>query len=219
MFFARKTIFDILKEAEEDDNSEVETTSSENNETSTEKNDDNTNTDSESNSVEDNNDDFDIDTNLNDDDIDGDISSDKDSQTDTSTNTSDSIGDSSDSVDSEDKPVEANTNIFSSLSNEEQQIKISELKRLYNDLYCSCDDTLLRINDIDPDEDLEVLTRIAATLYRLKHYIADYMTNKFAINSYIENDVEFNRFLVIFNSVASVIEELAKQKESKLNKK
>ena len=47
-----------------------------------------------------------------------------------------------------------NTDIFSSLTKEEQFMKIRELKNLYADLYRACDDQLSRLNDIDTEDEL-----------------------------------------------------------------
>ena len=76
-----------------------------------------------------------------------------------------------------------------------------------------------RINSIDPDQDtIDVTSRVAATMYSLKNYISDYITNIFATKSYIENDVAFNRFLSIIKSVTIVIDDITKMKSEKVGK-
>ena len=62
----------------------------------------------------------------------------------------DDQGGGEDSEDGE-EPVEANTDIFDSLSADEQKIKIMELQRLYGEMYNSCDDISKRLNDLDTE--------------------------------------------------------------------
>lgn len=209
-YLVRKNIFDILREADEDNNQEdvSDTSNTQKEETDT---DDNTTTEEPEIPDDDygEDEDFSIDTSLDEDPDSEDTSSDNtNSSTDTST---------TDNV--EDEPVQSNTDIFSSLSQEEQVIKIKELKSMYKDLYCSCDDLLTKINDIEQEEDnIDTISRVSMVMYTLKQYISDYLTNLFSTKSYIENDIAFNRFLTILNSVSAVIEDIAKQKEEKIGK-
>lgn len=116
----------------------------------------------------------------------------------------------------EDNPeaVETNADIFSSLSAEEQQVKIKELKKLYGSLYSSCDDILGRINDLETDEDnLESISRVSTVLYDLKTYIADYLAHTFPQKSYIENDIAFNQFLLIIKSTSEILDKIVKCKK------
>ena len=107
-----------------------------------------------------------------------------------------------------------NTDIFSSLSAEEQQIKIKELKGLYQQMYTSCDELLDRINNLEFTEDsLPVMTRITYALYDLKKYISEYIISIFPRKSYIENDIAFNRFLMILNSVKDILSRYQKKSE------
>ena len=122
----------------------------------------------------------------------------------------------------EGEEIEANTDIFSSLTAEEQQIKIKELKTLYSNLYTSCDDVLARINKLDINEDnLETISRISSSLYDIKIYISDYLTMVFPTKSYVENDVTFVRFLTIIKSITEILDDVAKKfaKENEENNK
>ena len=108
--------------------------------------------------------------------------------------------------------IEANTDIFASLTAEEQQIKIKELKNLYSNLYSSCDDILERINKLDINEDnLETISRISTSLYDVKVYISDYLTMVLPTKSYVENDVTFVRFLTIIKSITEILDDIAKK--------
>nr|DAG94169.1 MAG TPA: hypothetical protein [Herelleviridae sp.] len=224
MIFQRKSIFDILNEAEDDDNSSTEDTStdatendSSSEDNSSEESDSSTddNSDDSSDNDDGNNEDFSIDTDL-------DSSDDSDSGDNDGGDSTESSSDdlsSSDNDNSDEEPVQANTDIFNSLTAEEQKIKIEELKKMYGELYSSCNDLLEKINLIDSDDDiLDTVTRISMTLYSLKQYISDYIITTFASKSYIENDVNFNRFLSILNSIANITDELADIRDEKLGK-
>jgi hypothetical protein len=208
-----KNLFEYLKEESEDDatssstDPEQDSTTSEEDQSSEDNNSDNDDYGSD--------DDFNIDASLDDN-----GSDDNNDSGDDSSSADNSSTDSSSSEDSGDEePVKANTDIFSSLSGEEQQIKIKELKNLFNDLYTSTDDLLSKINEIDPDQDsLDILTRVTSMMYYTRQYMRDYINNIFKSKSYIENDVAFNRFLTIINSISGIIEDLVKEREEKYGK-
>jgi hypothetical protein len=103
----------------------------------------------------------------------------------------------------EDEPNEDNTDIFASLTAEEQQMKIMELKNQFNSLYVSCDDLLEKLNAISVDEDSnDFINRMSTSLFDLRTYIADYLIYSFSQKSFVENDIMFNRFLAIINSMS-----------------
>ena len=112
-----------------------------------------------------------------------------------------------------------NTDIFSTLSAEEQAIKIAELKKLYNNLYIYISDMLGKVNDINPDEDnIEAIYRITSGLYELKENIGHYIKNIFSLKSYIENDIAYNRYLIIIRSITNVMNMIADEMEEKVQK-
>jgi hypothetical protein len=124
---------------------------------------------------------------------------------------------SSDSGDGE--PVKANTDIFSSLTAEEQKIKIRKLKEQFHSLFVTAEDIKAKIDDLNTDEsNLDIVTRLSAELYTIKEYIRDYLLYHFDNKSFIENDIVFNRFLAIMNSIQSVLEDLAKVSQIKNGK-
>ena len=117
------------------------------------------------------------------------------------------------------EPNPANTSIFNTLTAEEQQIKIGELKNLYKDLYSSVNDLLHRIDDMDLNEDImEPITKVSNILHRLQNSIADYFSNLFDIRSYFENDVKYNEFLLVLKKTTTVVDDLAKSREKRLGK-
>ena len=133
----------------------------------------------------------------------------------------DDQGGGEDSEDGE-EPVEANTDIFDSLSADEQKIKIMELQRLYGEMYNSCDDISKRLNDLDTDEsNIDIISRVSDSMNILKKYIQDYLIGSFAKKSYVENDIMYNRFLSIISSLAAVLDQLSnreKKQQDEFNK-
>lgn len=122
-------------------------------------------------------------------------------------------------MDGEAEEVPANTDIFASLTAEEQEVKIKELKRLFGNLYTSCDDILTRIDNLEINEDnLDTLSRISTSLYDMKIYISDYLASVFNTKSYIENDIAFNKFLIVIKSITDIMEDIAKKEEKEQNK-
>ena len=157
------------------------------------------------------NDDFDIDASLDDGDDGGENSDSSPSNSDDGGSGSDSAGGDNNS---DEEVNDDNTDIFSSLSAEEQQIKIKELKGLYQQMYTSCDELLDRINNLEFTEDsLPVMNRITYALYDLKKYISEYIISVYPRKSYIENDIAFNRFLMILNSVKDILSRYQKKSE------
>lgn len=133
----------------------------------------------------------------------------------------DDQGGGEDSEDGE-EPVEANTDIFDSLSADEQKIKIMELQRLYGEMYNSCDDISKRLNDLNTDEsNIDIISRVSDSMNILKKYIQDYLIGSFSKKSYVENDIMYNRFLSIISSLAAVLDQLShreKKQQDEFNK-
>lgn len=205
----RKFMFELVNEADDEENDNMETTIDNDIAKESEKDDS-----SDDNSSDDNGGDSDDGGGDDDFNFDG-TSSDSDSGDSSSSDSSSSS--SLDGGDTEEEPIKANTDIFDSLSSEEQTVKIAELKKMFNELYTSCDDLMHKVSTIDVDDiSVNIVSRVNSTLYNLKTYIADYILNIFPIKSYIENDIAFNRFLTVLSSVSRVIESLTEIREKRL---
>ena len=119
----------------------------------------------------------------------------------------------------DDEVKQQNADMFTSLSAEEQKIKIVELKKLYLELYTNCDDILNRIDEFPVDEDtIDIISRVSSAMYRIKKEMEDYLQLKFPNATYYEYDVAYNRFLYFYNSVAEIIEDTAKFREKLVGK-
>ena len=165
-----------------------------------------------------NDEDFDVDTNI-DDDADGDPDSTEGDDAGGGDDLGGDSGGSSLDGGGEEEVNPKNTDIFSTLSKEEQAIKIAELKKKFNELYIYISDMYCKINDVNPDEDnLEAIYRVTSGLYSTKEYVGDYIKSIFPMKSYIENDIAYNRFLIIIQSITQVINTLANEIEEKIQK-
>ena len=160
-------------------------------------------------------DDFDIDTSIPEEPDVGGEGDNNDTDNSTSTPSSSSSDSDISSTSNGDEEVNKdNTEIFDTLSAEEQAMKIQELKRLYSEMYSNVSDILNRMHNIECDETtLTIYNRIVDTLQELKNQINDYFNNVFSYRSYYENDVKYNQFLVQLNGIATVVDDLASSKE------
>ena len=190
---------------------DYDNTSNDSNNTTTEDDtstEDNTNTEDTNTDNNDDNggdDDFNIDTSLDGTDDSSDDSSSSDSSTTYSSETNDDGG-----------VNDANTDIYSSLTAEEQAQKIMELKNQYKELYTNCNELLIKFNNVDIEGNKSIIafSRVSKTIYNLKNYIKDYFINTFPYNSIIQNDIMYNRFLTIFSDIPKSLEEIKKNSES-----
>ena len=145
------------------------------------------------------------------------IDSDPDEETEdeTSEDSDNSEEDTTDDSSTESEEKELDRELFNSLTEDEKKRKVETLKRLFMDLYSNCDGLVNKFNQISDDNDdfSPVIKRILSTLYDLKEYISYYIINVYNNKSYIENDINFNRYLSVLNGIKLVVEELEKSKE------
>lgn len=119
----------------------------------------------------------------------------------------------------EDKPAnklkELEGELFETLSPEQQQIKIDELKKCFQELYERCDGIIEIINNSNPpDENVsKIFEYVNDNMSDLKQYIYDYFTYTFGTKSYQENSAQYQKYIATLNSFNSILEELVKNKE------
>lgn len=210
----------LLFEADEEDNTEGFTASSEkedgadeeeNNDTESEdnnteeNNDDDVNEESEEDTSNEDNEDFNIDA-----EDDGESEDGEEGNNDSGSEDNGGDDDSEEKIENED--TKRDKEIFDSFSPQEQKLKISELNKLYLELYSNCNYIIDKINGIGtPYDELNLqIKKTLAVLYNLKQMVSDYITNLFSSKSYTENDINFNRYLSILNSVKGIIKDINK---------
>lgn len=124
-----------------------------------------------------------------------------------------------DSTDNEEKALDRE--LFDSLSDSEKERKISTLKGLYKDLYGKCTTLIEKFNQLTEEENDDfkpAVKRILTILYDLKEFISYYLLKVYDKTSYIENDINFNRYLSILNGIKLTVLELEKIKKKEQDK-
>ena len=160
-------------------------------------------------------DNFDIDTSLGDED--GDSGDDSSGGDDSSSDLDSDDSSSSSGGGSEDEAIPANKDVFTTLTAEEQAIKIKEQKKQFNNMYIYIDDLIDKVSDIKLDEDTAVvIERISKRLYELREYLNEYITTIYASKDYITNDIFYNRFLQVLYSIDTTMEEIATSRAKKM---
>ena len=130
----------------------------------------------------------------------------------------DDNGDSLDSDSSENDPhqrlKELEAEIFDQLSESEKQMKINELKKLYGLLIDKADSLYKLTQEISKTDDtVKMIDYTLNTLMDLKTYMKDYVIDVFDNRTYLQNSVNFQKFLTIFDAIHSIFKEIKKQLE------
>ena len=170
-------------------------------------NDNNDNAESNENKAEDNADDQKNDENQDDnkeeDNQDNNEEENNDENNDDNNNNTSSYSGEEESKTDPDSLKNKDRELFDSLSIAEQQIKIKELKKQFGDLYSNTVSLIDRFNEISIEvgSDSIQINKIIKILLDLKSMISFYILNIYDIKSFFENDIVFNRYLVIFNGI------------------
>ena len=114
-------------------------------------------------------------------------------------------------VDNED--TRRDKELYDSLSPQEQKERNIKQKKLFFELYSNCDYVIDKLNNIS-DADLEEygvqVRKTLSMLFDLKQMVSDYATKLYDSKSYIENDIMFNRYLSILNTVKNITSDIRK---------
>ena len=110
---------------------------------------------------------------------------------------------------------ELDKDLFDNLTEDEQNRKVAELKKLYSELYDKCNTLIEKFNHLsEGEQELQgVSKRILKIVYDLREYISYYVLNIFDKKSYLENDINFNRYLLILNGIKDAVGDISKAKE------
>ena len=125
--------------------------------------------------------------------------------------TGDNAGDMSGGEDPDQDLKDAENDIFNGLSDQDKVIKINELKDLYQDLYNRIITLYDKVNDIPKDDELiKVYNFVIDNLSDLKQFVYDYLTNTFDNKTYLENMVNYKKYLSTLNVINGILEEIRK---------
>lgn len=123
----------------------------------------------------------------------------------------DNAGDMSGGEDPDQDLKDVENDIFNGLSDQDKVIKINELKDLYQDLYNRIITLYNKVNDIPKDDELiKVYNFIIDNLSDLKQFVYDYLTNTFDNKTYLENMVNYKKYISTLNVINGILEEIRK---------
>ena len=101
--------------------------------------------------------------------------------------------------------------LFQDLTPDQIDLKHKELKNKYLELYNSTSNIVDRINEL-PTSDTTVasITFVAKKLAELRKMIADYMNDVYSTKSYMENAINYNRFLAALSGINKILDKINK---------
>lgn len=106
---------------------------------------------------------------------------------------------------------DAEGEIFANLSDKDKINKVNELKTLYEDLYNRIVTLHDKVNNIPKDDDLiKVYNFVTDNLADMKEYVYDYMTSTFDNKTYLENMINYKKYLSTLNVINGILEEIRK---------
>lgn len=99
--------------------------------------------------------------------------------------------------------------LFQDLTPDQIDLKHKELKNKFLDLYNATSNIVDRVNEIPTsDNTIASITFVAKKLADLRKMVADYMNDVYSTKSYMENAINYNRFLAVFNGINKILNEI-----------
>lgn len=99
--------------------------------------------------------------------------------------------------------------LYSNLTAEELDIKHRELKNQYLAMFDIISSLITRIGDVSiPEDSIPALEYISQTLIKLKDMVTNYVNFVYKTKSYIENSINYNKFLAVLNGINKILEEI-----------
>ena len=106
----------------------------------------------------------------------------------------------------EDELKQTEKEVFSDLTPEQMIIKNAELKDQYRTLHSIIVDSIDKINKISHTTyDDSMLDFIVKKLVSMKTMIRDTLIDVFPTRTYVENKIELQRFIMVYNKIANMI--------------
>lgn len=125
-------------------------------------------------------------------------------------------GSSDDSSDEEpvDDIKQQEEEMYSNLTAEELDIKHRELKNQFLAMFDIISSLVERIGDTSiPEDSIPAVEYVSKTLIQLKDMVTDYVNSVYQTKSYIENSINYNKFLAVLNGVNKILEEINDKKD------
>lgn len=99
--------------------------------------------------------------------------------------------------------------MYAALTPEQLDIKHRELKNQFLSMFDTVSGLIEQINGVSVEEDsIHVIEFVSTQLSKLKSMLTDYVNYVYHTKSYIENSINYNRFLAVLNGMNKILEEL-----------
>lgn len=99
--------------------------------------------------------------------------------------------------------------LYANLTPDQLDIKHKELKGQFLDMFDMVSELVERVGDAGTsEENIKVIEYISNNLITLRDMISDYVNDVYQTKSYIENSINYNRFLASLNAINKLLEEL-----------
>lgn len=110
---------------------------------------------------------------------------------------------------------DAENQIFSDLTPEQLQIRVKELKNNYFELYKSLLPIIDRVNNIPKiTKNVKIIEYILTNLNKLQEMIPYYLNNTFDTKTYIENDINYQQYLVVINTINKILKQISSKTDN-----
>lgn len=104
--------------------------------------------------------------------------------------------------------------MYSNLTPEQLDVKHKELKTRFLDMYDMTTELVDRIGDaIITEENIGVIEYVSRNLNSLRTMLSDYVSSIYSTKSYIENSINYNRFLAVLNGINKMLEQIPEKEE------
>ena len=104
--------------------------------------------------------------------------------------------------------------LYSNLSPEQLDIKHKELKTQFLNMYDLTTSIIEKIGDASVNEEnIGTIEYISNQLSTLRTMLTDYINSVYKTKSYIENSINYNRFLAVLNGINKILEEMTKKQD------
>lgn len=102
--------------------------------------------------------------------------------------------------------------LYANLTPQQLDIKHEELKNQYLAMFDMVNSIIERIGDTSTsEENIPVIEYVSKQLAELQRMLTDYMNFSYKTKSYIENSINYNRFIAVLNGINKILEEMNKK--------
>lgn len=109
--------------------------------------------------------------------------------------------------------------IFKDLTQDQIDIKHQELKTNFGKIYDTTSSLIDRLNDIPTNDTyMASINFVSNQLADLRQMVTDYMNNVYSTKSYMENSINYNKFLMTLKGINDILEEIYKELDKQESK-